>query len=1017
MQQLSPELRAVIQRAMASPDEERAWAFDAPEAVLAGRTHYNVAHHFFGLADRLTPEQVAADEKLLEVVYMVAGYHLARCQHLPEERADWDHHTTVFLFALVHAVRPGAVPQPLRESFAAHPPQVVAAHEIVHAVGNALFLPSVPARFKEGVTLGAALIGRAREGARGTKSEPHITFNYGTAMVSMADFGIDPQEAWPAGLHFMREAAAALPPGDPKREEMLALLLRTQAKMPPVVPPEGGVAAEMSHYMRVGDLDRLDMSLKGLQATIQAPGTDEAERSRRRFELAQLLRIRFEMRGELADLDASITELGAVLADGRLTKDERASAYSFLGLAQLDRYAALGQLGDLDAATEAVRRSHDPELAASPAHAQRLTNLAAVLTARFYIHQDQTDLDEAVDHLTYAVAATPPWQHDRPVMMIKLALALWERGKHAQGDADIEAAEAILRQVAGDPGELGPNQQLARMHLGQLLMIRGRDRGDVTDVVEAVEHHRITALSPTQDVRTRLHCAALWGATSMRLGAVDEARTAFRCALTELLPKLTARALSRKSQEVRLSELPALANVAAAVEIAAGRPREALVRLEQGRGVLLAQALRLRGRHEELAAASPALADRFEQVCAELVAAASSPEKRKESVAAFDELVDRIRALPGFEQFHRPPDWDQLSRAAAHGPIAVINVYGPACHVLLLHQPPGRDRGEVDVLPLDGVTEEEIGRRAAAFRTATAMLAGGVLGSERRRQNGVLKDTLRWLGRCIVRPVLTRLRVDRPRQGRPMPRLWWCPTGVLALLPLHAALLDEADVYTHDRVISSYTPTLGSLLYARHRPAPAPGDTSLIAVAVDAGDAYPRLTALDDELTATQQLSARRNELRDGQATPQAVLAALRSHTHAHLACHGVHDRRDPSRSRLLLHTGDLTLSELAAERLTEAEFAYLSACHSAAPGQELVDEVISVASAFQLCGYRQVIGSLWTVEDAMAPQLADGVYRALAAPDSPGAAYALHHAIGTLRQHSRYGDPLFWGSVIHSGP
>lgn len=591
VQELSPELRAVIQRAMASPDEERAWAFDAPETVLAGRTHYNVAHHLFGLADRLTPEQVAADEKLLEVVYMVAGYHLARCQHLPEERADWDHHTTVFLFALVHAVRPGAVPQPLRESFAAHPPQVVAAHEIVHAVGNALFLPSVPARFKEGVTLGAALIGRAREGARGTKSEPHITFNYGTAMVSMADFGIDPEEAWPAGLHFMREAAAALPPGDPKREEMLALLLRTQAKMPPVVPPEGGVAAQMSHYMRVGDLDRLDMSLKGLQATIQAPGTDEAERSRRRFELAQLLRIRFEMRGELADLDASITELGAVLADGRLTKDERASAYSFLGLAQLDRYAALGQLGDLDAATEAVRRSHDPELAASPAHAQRLTNLAAVLTARFYIHQDQTGLDEAVDHLTYAVAATPPWQHDRPVMMIKLALALWERGKHAQGDADIEAAEAILRQVAGDPGELGPNQQLARMHLGQLLMIRGRDRGDVTDVVEAVEHHRITALSPTQDVRTRLHCAALWGATSMRLGAVDEARTAFRCALTELLPKLTARALSRKSQEVRLSELPALANVAAAVEIAAGRPREALVRLEQGRGVLLAQAL------------------------------------------------------------------------------------------------------------------------------------------------------------------------------------------------------------------------------------------------------------------------------------------------------------------------------------------------------------------------------------------------------------------------------------------
>ncbi|WP_031487624.1 CHAT domain-containing protein [Streptomyces bicolor] len=226
---------------------------------------------------------------------------------------------------------------------------------------------------------------------------------------------------------------------------------------------------------------------------------------------------------------------------------------------------------------------------------------------------------------------------------------------------------------------------------------------------------------------------------------------------------------------------------------------------------------------------------------------------------------------------------------------------------------------------------------------------------------------------------------------------------MLALLPLHAALLDEADLYTHDRVVSSCIPTPGSLLYARHRPAPAPGDTSLIAV--DAGDAYPRLSALDDEFAATEELTARRNELRDAQAAPQAVLAALRSHTHAHLACHGVHDRRGPSRSRLLLHTGDLTPSELTAERLPEAEFAYLSACHSAAPGQELVDEVISVASAFQLCGYRQVIGSLLTVEGAMAPLLAHGVYRALAAPDSSGAAYALPHAIGPLRQHPRAGS------------
>ncbi|MDN3294358.1 CHAT domain-containing protein [Streptomyces ficellus] len=179
----------------------------------------------------------------------------------------------------------------------------------------------------------------------------------------------------------------------------------------------------------------------------------------------------------------------------------------------------------------------------------------------------------------------------------------------------------------------------------------------------------------------------------------------------------------------------------------------------------------------------------------------------------------------------------------------------------------------------------------------------------------------------------------------------------------------------------------------------------------------PEEEKTDDELTATGSLSGPRSELRDADATPEAVLAALRAHTHAHLACHGVRDPADPSQSRLLLHGDDLAPRQLAAERLRGAEFAYLSACHSAAPGKELADEVISVASAFQLCGYRHVIGSLWTVEDDMGPLLAQEVYRLLGAPDTPGTAHALHRAIGKLRQHDRYREPLFWASVVHSGP
>jgi hypothetical protein len=1017
MRELHPELRAAVREAMADPDAAAPFLFEPPENVLARRIHYNLAELLHGFRDKLTPEQAAAegdsesgDTDVLYAIYLVACYHFARYRHVPEEEKDWNRHACNFLFGIVHALRPESVPQPLRDHFAERPPQVVAPYEIVHAVGTALLLAGVSAKDEERVVLATALFLWAREEARGSGSEPQITFNTGTAMLELSGLGgagVDPQQTKATGLHFMREAIATLPADDPARQEMLLAFMGTQAKYPPPPVPENSVAAEWSQYMRDGELDRLDKVIERLRTAVDTPATGEPERTHRRVELGQTLRMRFEMEGELADLDASVAELTEALT-GPLSDDHRATVHAFLGLSHLDRYASSGDLAHLEAATEAVRHPCIARTAASPAHAQRLTNLAAVLTARFDVYGDIAELDEAVRHLEYAVSTTPPGQHDRPVMLIKLAVALWKRGTHGARDADLDAAESILRQVAGEPSETGPNQQLARLELGQLLGRRGSSRRAVTDLAEAAAQSRTTALAQSQDIRTRLASAVQWGVNSMSLGDQEQARTAFGVALSDLLPKLTGRSLGRASQEVRLREVSSLANVAAAVEIEAGRPREALIRLEQGRGVLLAQGLQLRGRHDDLMAVSPGLADRFERVCEELVLPQRGPEQRKASAAEFDRLVAEIRALPGFGHFHRQPDWARLREAAAHGPVVVVNISPLRCDALLLRR--GSGRTVVEVVPLSGITHEDVDRRADAFRTAvTKLVTPGTTGGEKYAQDLVLKRTLRWLGEEIVGP------------GETPPRLWWCPTGALSLLPLHAALLEgtgrPGSVHAHDRVVSSYVPTLGSLLHARETPAPEAGRASLVAVAVDAGDAFPRLAALDDELTATRQLSGARTELRDADATPEAVLAALRTHTHAHLACHGVRHPADPSQSSLLLHGGDLTLRELAAERLRDAEFAYLSACHSAAPGRKLADEIISVASAFQLCGYRQVIGSLWTVEDGMGPLLAHEVYRSIGAPGTPDAAHALHRAIGKLREHERYGEPFFWASVVHSGP
>lgn len=635
---------------MAAPDEAVPFVFEPSENVLARGTHYKIAELLYDVREKLTPHQTGGPDGVdIDVVYLAACYHLARCQYVPEEQRAWDHHACTFLFGVVHALRPDAVPQPLRGAFAEDPPQVVPPYEIVHAVGIALLLASTSAKDEAGVGLATVLIMWARERARGTESEPQITFNLGTALATMSDFDGDEGDTKrrrAAGVHCMREAVAALPAGHPARQEMMTVLMRTQAKAPPVPVAEGSSAAELTHYMRDGDLDRLDTMIGRLRSAVDAPPTGEPERTHRRIELGQALRMRFEMEGELADLDGSIAELTKALA-GPLDDEVRATVVSFLGLAHLDRYASSGDLADLEAATAAVRHPHPAEQAASTTHAQRLTNLAAVLTARFDAYGDTAELDEALNHLEYAVAATPPAQHDRPVMLIKLAVALSKRGTHTAQDADLDAAEAILRQVAGKPSDSGPNQQLARLELGHLLTTRGRNRRAVNDLVEAVKQYRTTALAPTQDVRTRLHCAALWAMTCVTLGDPGQARTAFGVALTDLLPKLTGRALGRESQEVRLREVDSLANAAAAVEITAGRPRQALIRLEQGRGVLLAQALQLRRRHNELIAASPnwpAVTNRSARNWSRDIAARSSARRRRRSSTGWSKRFARSPA-------------------------------------------------------------------------------------------------------------------------------------------------------------------------------------------------------------------------------------------------------------------------------------------------------------------------------------------------------------------------------------
>jgi CHAT domain-containing protein len=153
------------------------------------------------------------------------------------------------------------------------------------------------------------------------------------------------------------------------------------------------------------------------------------------------------------------------------------------------------------------------------------------------------------------------------------------------------------------------------------------------------------------------------------------------------------------------------------------------------------------------------------------------------------------------------------------------------------------------------------------------------------------------------------------------------------------------------------------------------------------------------------------------------VIELLRQHGIVHLACHGYANLRDPSASRLLLHdhaTDPLTLHTITRLNLQHAQLAYLSACSTTDTNQEQADEATHLTAAFQLAGYRNVIGTLWPINDRTAISVATDFYAELTAnrttPPAPGqAAQALHQAVRKLRDTTP-ALPSRWAAYIHSG-
>jgi CHAT domain-containing protein len=265
-----------------------------------------------------------------------------------------------------------------------------------------------------------------------------------------------------------------------------------------------------------------------------------------------------------------------------------------------------------------------------------------------------------------------------------------------------------------------------------------------------------------------------------------------------------------------------------------------------------------------------------------------------------------------------------------------------------------------------------------------------------------------------------------PLDAADLPRIWWCPTGPLAFLPIHAAGIynpDEPSISLANFAISSYTPTLTALLRASRQKSPEERDFKVLGIAQPKTPNTPELPSTVEEFKHIQKHASKHNlpvrYLEGTAATVQEVLDGMNECPWVHFACHGIQHNGEPEKSALLLQDGPLELLEITKNSLPRADFAFLSACQTATGDVNYPDEAIHIAAGMLLAGYRSVIATMWSIKDSVAPVIADVVYAKLfegGHPHSDKAALALHHAVQEVRKREGSDSFLSWMPFIHVG-
>jgi tetratricopeptide (TPR) repeat protein len=814
-----------------------------------------------------------------------------------------------------------------------------------------------------------------------------------------------------------------------------------------------------SRFHSTGDMSELDEAITyGVKAIdMIKTGHYTLSIANSSMNLAVSLIDRYYQTSHVTDLEQVIRYSKAAVDASPKNSPARGEYLACLSAGLRNRFSRTQKIDNLDCAIEHGEEAIHVLLQHHVHRPMCLHVLALNYQTRFQISRNASDFDRAVQCLEEALTNTPEDHFECVRYLNSLGSIYKTRYGETRRLGDLDESIKYARQAVDFSPKDHPDRVKYLINLGNHLFLRSGPHSvhknqDFWDATKSYQD----AISIDQGLPIERFTAGYCAVRNLAM--VDDMTSASEVLgqALALVRMIVSPTNSRSDMQYLLPKLRGLGLLAASILCRLGKPAlDSLHAREQCTNIIASHTINGRPDTAILRTNYPDLWSRYSELQASIsgislksssfYSGQTAHRNFTDTVSRLQQLYgdlnktrDEIRTKIGLEMFLLSPTEKDIRDMAKYGSIVYLNISPISSEAFLITTKGTR------VLNLPDLDEDNAVILSRQFsRGRKSFWRDASWEDEDEDENEDLyfnvSENLEDLWRAAVKPILRELGVleegSNLKDATKLARIWWVGGGKFGLPPLHAAgdhspgSIDN----TISHVISSYSPSLNALQFIQQPPVSIDKDhQDILLVSMPTTPGYDDLNA-DIEVNAIEKhASSWTSVTKLEYPSKLEVLSALKSCTIAHFACHGSADATNPAENALLLgrkgtENGRYEVDRLTVEDLDNAssncaQVVYLSACSTAENKvQDLRDENIHLASAFQLYGFRHVICTLCSVDDNASVEIAKAFYESLKSGDATDGnriiATALHNAVLRYRNTGENWESILnWAPFIHLG-